>query len=162
MSQPFYKEPFNISTAPWYFDNTDSDSTIINVLAKWLILIGFLLSILRGQWQPLFMVAVGLIVLAFFFAYKIRAFDRLPTIIDFNGSQKSNKAFSKERLSHESYNAIRDKVTMYNPDHPNTLDENRTLLKYQIRKKCNNDDSHRRKVFTKNVGKRIRKPDRVW
>jgi hypothetical protein len=151
---PFYRDPFDLfSTLNISFTEQDNDITKINVIARWIIYIGCFTAVVRNNVMPLLFTLLFLMILAICFVFKIKKYDKMPTIVDFIGQSKSNDKFSSKKLTHSEFNTLQENATLYDPK-TQTQNMNRLILSSQIKKRGRNDAQERYDILTKDVNKR--------
>jgi hypothetical protein len=152
---PFYRDPFDLfSTLDITFSESDNDITKINVIARWIIYIGCFVAVVQNNVKPFLFMILLLIILAVCFIFKIKRFDKMPTITDFTGQSKSNDKFSSKKLTHDEFNTLQQNATLYDPKNPSVKNMNRLILESQIKKRGRNNAQERYDILTKDVNKR--------
>lgn len=151
---PFYRDPFDLfSTLDVSFSEQDNDITKINVIARWIIYIGCFAAVVRNNVMPLLFTGLFLIILAICFIFKIKKYDKMPTIVDFVGQSKSNDKFSSKKLTHDEFNALQQNAILYDPK-TQSQNINRMVLTSQFKKRPRRDAQERYDILTKDVNKR--------
>lgn len=152
---PFFRDPLNLfANKSVLVRQSDSEVTKINSLARLVIYVSVGLAAFKGTFRPLLTAAVTLFLLAFFYVYKTRKFDKLPTITDLLGQSRRNQKYSSKQLTLDEFNAEQERMYAYDYNHPEVPNTNYLISNAQIRKRPTKDYQATYDRMTQDVGKR--------